>query len=85
MLFYYGDKGISLVLPWIRLQASTSGKWVQSQVGELRSCMMHGTQKKKKKKMVTRAMDIKNRVSKGRKIGDTLDWCIRKASLGEGR
>ena len=47
--------------------------------------ILHDAWYSPKKKMVTRAMDIKNRVSKGRKIGDTLDWCIRKASLGEGR
>ena len=40
----------SLVVQWLRLQASNAGAQVQSQVMELRSYMPSGAAKKKKKK-----------------------------------
>ena len=36
----------------LRLCASTAGVWVQSLVREIRSCMLHGSVKKKKKKLL---------------------------------
>ena len=34
---------------WLRLQASNAGAWVQSLIGELRSCMLSGVAKKGEK------------------------------------
>ena len=42
--------GNSLAVQWLGLGAFTSVAWVQSLVGEVRSCKPRGTAKKKKKK-----------------------------------
>ena len=42
-------EGNSLVVQWLRLHTSVQGAWVQPLVRELRSHMLHGMAKKKKK------------------------------------
>ena len=49
MLLEICYSGISLVIQWLRLHASTAGSWIQFLVGELRSQMLCCMAKKKKK------------------------------------
>ena len=47
-----GEKGVKGCFPgsqWLRLRASNAGAWVQSLVRELRSHLLRGAAKKKKK------------------------------------
>ena len=48
----------SLVLQWLGLSAFTAQAWVQSLVRELRSCRLHGTAQKKKKKITQKRKQV---------------------------
>ena len=47
-----GSRRTSLVVQWLGLHASTPGAQVQSLVGELTFCMLHGTAPKNTNKKI---------------------------------
>ena len=75
--------GTSLVVQWLRVHVSTTGTWVQSLVGELRSCVSRGTTSPHKKVKYDTNKPV-YKTGTGSRASRTDWWLPRGRGLGEG-